>query len=151
VQLTLVESETPMSQLNIDGTNVARLVLESDSSTALFHHPDQSVSIPTGEYRCRSIYLYDEKVGIFEAEQTNVAGSPSVSVPQDQSVTFKAGGPLNNSVDARREGHSLVLSYKLTGAGQRGYKRLRDRRDNPPTFAIYKGDKQIASDTFEYG
>ena len=151
LQLTLAESETPMGQLEIDGQNIARLVLQSNSITALFHQPEQSVSIPAGNYHCCGIYLYDEKAGLFEGEQINITKSPLVSVLQDQSATLKAGGPLNNSVNIRREGNTLILSYKLTGAGEQGYKRLQDRRDKPPVFAIYKGNTQIVSDTFEYG
>lgn len=151
LQLTLAESEKPTGQLDIDGENIARLVLQSDSCIVLLHHPDKSVSIPAGDYRCRGIYLYDEKFGLFEGEQIDVAGPQSVSVRQNQSTSLKAGGPLNHSIDVRREGNTLVLSYKLLGTGRLGYQRPQGRLGPAPTFTIHRGDTKIASGTFEYG
>ncbi|MHC4436311.1 MAG: hypothetical protein ACYS3S_03045 [Planctomycetota bacterium] len=151
LQLTLTESEKPMGRLDIDGENIARLVLESDSCTVLLHHPERSVSIPTGDYRCRNIFLYDKKAGIFEYNSIRAPGTTSLSVSLDQSLTFKAGGPLDNNVEVTREGNTLNLRYKLLGAGQREYQRLQDNREKPPAFTVYCGSKKIVSDTFEYG
>jgi len=151
LQITLAESEKPMGRLDIDGENIARLVLESDSSTVLLHYPGKSVSIPAGDYHCRNIFLYDKKAGIFAYDSTRPPRSTSLSVPRDQSVIFKAGGPLDSNVEVTREGNTLNLRYKLLGAGRREYKRMQDNREKPPAFTIYRGNKKIVSDTFEYG
>ena len=151
LQFALAESEKPMGRLDIEGENIARVVLESDSSTILLHHPEKSVSIPAGDYRCRNIFLYDKKAGIFAHDSNCAPGLTSLSVPRDQSVTFKAGGPLENNVKVKREGNTLNLSYRLLDAGLREYRRLQDNRDKPPAFTVYRGNKKIVSDTFEYG
>jgi hypothetical protein len=150
LQLTLTESEKPMGRLDIDGDSIARVVLESDSSTVLLYYPEKSISIPAGDYLCHSIFLYDEKVGMFMYDSRRT-GSSTLSVPCDKSVTFTAGGPLDNNVEVVREGNTLNLRYKLLGAGRREYQRLQDNREKPPAFFVYKGNKKIASDNFEYG
>ena len=151
LQITLAESEKPMGRLDIDGENIARLVLESDSSTVLLHYPGKSVSIPASDYHCRNIFLYDKKAGIFAYDSTRTPRSTSLSVPRDQSVTFKVGGPLDSNVEVTRQGNTLNLRYRLLGAGRREYKRLQENRDKPPSFTVYCGNKKIVSDTFEYG
>ena len=151
LQISLAESDKPMGGLDIDGEHIARLVLESDSSTVLLHYPGKSVSIPAGDYRCRNIFLYDKKAGIFAYDSTRTPRSTSLSVPRDRPVMFKAGGPLDSNVEVTREGNTLNLRYKLLGAGRREYKRLQDNRDKPPAFTVYCGNKKIVSDTFEYG
>jgi hypothetical protein len=150
LQLTLAESEKPMGRLDIDGENIARVVLESDSSTVLLYYPEKSISIPAGDYLCHSIFLYGEKAGMFMYDSRRT-GSSTLSVPCDKSVTFTAGGPLDNNVEVAREGNTLNLRYKLLDSGRREYQRLQDNREKPPAFTVYRGNKKIASDTFEYG
>ncbi len=149
LRVTLTELERPMGQLDIEGKFISRLVLEAGSSLVLLDLPEESVSIPADNYRCRDIYLYDGQVGLFRAG--NVGRVGSISVRENESVTLKIGAPLNNAVEVKRTGNILTLNYKLVGEGGQSYEALRGRSENPPTFAIYKGDKEIASGKFEYG
>ena len=66
-------------------------------------------------------------------------------------AVLKAGGPLNNTVTASRQGQDLVLNYHLAGAGGETYQLAKQDTSKPPAFAIYKGDKKIASGDFEFG
>ena len=45
----------------------------------------------------------------------------------------------------------LTLSYRLVGVDGFNYAAMSESRDNPPTFVVFKGDKQVGYGTFEYG
>jgi hypothetical protein len=62
---------------------------------------------------------------------------------------LKVGAPLKQTVRVQRQGGILVLNYELLGVG--GEKYTGPDRSKPPTFTVYKGDKEIASDKFEFG
>ena len=66
-------------------------------------------------------------------------------------VVLNVGGPLTNSVTASRHGQDLRLDYRLVGAGGQSYQLANQDRSKPPEFAIYKGEKKIASGAFEFG
>jgi hypothetical protein len=66
-------------------------------------------------------------------------------------AVLDAGGPLTNSVTASRHGQDLRLDYRLVGAGGETYQLVKQDRSQPPEFAIYRGDKRIASGKFEFG
>jgi hypothetical protein len=151
LQLRLKESKKPMGKLNIEGKHIARLVLESRSSTVLLHYPQQNVSIPVGDYHCSGVYLYCKDDGLFNPQREYGTKKESISVTEDGSATLKAGGPLKNTVELTRSGTTLNLGYKLIGIDNKSYTRLSGRRDKPPTFTIYKGNREIVSDKFEYG
>jgi hypothetical protein len=151
LQLRLKESKKPMGKINIEGEHIARLVLESGSSTVLLHYPEQNVSIPVGDYHCSSVYLYCKDAGLFNPQRVFGTKKESISVTEDGSATIKAGGPLKNIVEIQRSGTSLNLNYKLIGIDNKSYTRLSGSRDKPPIFTIYKGEKEITSDKFEYG
>jgi len=72
-----------------------------------------------------------------------------IDVGEDKPAVLKVGAPLKQILKAERQGRVLTLDYQLLGIGGENY--VRDDRDNPPTFTVYKGDKKIASGTFEYG
>jgi hypothetical protein len=62
--------------------------------------------------------------------------------------------PLTPSVTVTRVGRLLKLDYQLLDGDGRKYRRsdpTNDDRAHPPQFAIYQGDGQIGSGTFEYG
>jgi hypothetical protein len=82
----------------------------------------------------------------------SVTGAPAMSVAiiENETATLKVGGPLSSSVEVQRMGNVLRLSYILTDVGGHSYTSSQ-RADKPPTFSIYKGDKEIASGSFEYG
>jgi hypothetical protein len=66
-------------------------------------------------------------------------------------AVLNVGGPLTNSVIASRHGQDLRLDYRLVGTGGETYQLANQDRSKPPEFAIYKGDKKIASGKFEFG
>ena len=66
-------------------------------------------------------------------------------------AVLKAGGPLDNNVTANRQGPDLVLNYHLVGAGGETFRLAKRDTTKPPKFAIYKGDKKVASGDFEFG
>ncbi len=73
-----------------------------------------------------------------------------ITVTQSQPGHLKAGGPLDSSVDVKRTGRFLNLSYALKGIGGLSYTSAADRGDSPG-FRILKGDKEIETGNFEYG
>ncbi len=151
LQLRLEESPKPMGKLNIEGEHIARLVLEFGSSTVLLHYPQQNVSIPVGDYYCSGVYLYCKDAGLFNPQREFGTKKESISITEDGLATLKAGGPLKNIVEINRSGTTLKLDYELIGIDNKSYTRLSDSRDKPPIFTIYKGNKEIVSDKFEYG
>jgi len=74
-----------------------------------------------------------------------------ITVDEKKPVVLAAGGPLTNSVSISRHGKDLRLNYQLLGAGGEAYQLARVDRSQPPEFAVYKGDKKIASGKFAYG
>ena len=59
------------------------------------------------------------------------------------------GAPLSPSVTVKRMGRLLKLDYQLRDDA--GWTYQNNERTKPPTFAIYQGDREIGSGTFEYG
>jgi hypothetical protein len=43
------------------------------------------------------------------------------------------------------------MAYQLVGAGGEAYQLANQDRSHPPEFAVFKGDKKIASGKFEFG
>jgi len=80
---------------------------------------------------------------------TRFSGSDWVRVAEDKPAVLKVGAPLEQTVKVKRQGRILMLDYELVGAG--GEKYTSPDRSKPPTFTVYKGDKEIASDKFEFG
>lgn len=72
-----------------------------------------------------------------------------VSINAGHQETIKVGAPLIPTIKVQRKSRILRLSYDLLGAGGEAY--TTGDRSKPPTFAIYKGQKQIASGKFEFG
>lgn len=72
----------------------------------------------------------------------------------DRSDTFKAAAPMNQTVKITRTGNVLRMDYELIGADGKKYD-INDitggNYNKKPSVAIYKGDMQVCSGTFEYG
>jgi hypothetical protein len=75
---------------------------------------------------------------------------PTVAQPGVPGIV-NAGGPLTNTVTIQRRGQSLVLNYRLIGAGGESYRPLSSVKSEPPRFAIYWGDRLLESGDFEFG
>jgi len=137
--------------VKITGKFIQRLVLTGGPYLVCLDQPAGTVDIPVGSYSPSSILL---KQGDTEAYQYNssqpVSGSWIV-VKTNAPVVLNVGGPLTNSVTATREGQDLSLDYKLIGAGGATYRLLNQDSSKPPKFTIYKSDREIASDNFQFG
>jgi uncharacterized protein (DUF736 family) len=72
-------------------------------------------------------------------------------VRKNETLTFKTGGPLNNSVTVKHIGRVLQFSYKLVGADGKEYTSRNTDKDNAPKFAVFKGNKEIGAGTFSFG
>jgi hypothetical protein len=100
--------------------------------------------VPTGKYRLHEIHL--EGGYISRSSNTTVEW---ITITVDKPAVLKLGAPLTQTAKVQRQGSVLVLNYELLGGG--GEKYTSPNRSKPPTFTIYKGDKEIASDKFEFG
>ncbi|MHC4740052.1 MAG: hypothetical protein ACYS9Y_14180 [Planctomycetota bacterium] len=147
LRVTFSESEVPMGRLSLEGKFIKRLSLRAGSAMVLLDAPGSIESIPAGEYECEDILLDGGELGLFSVTD---APAVSVAVIENETATLKVGGPLSSSVEVQRTGNVLQLSYNLTDVGGHSYTSSQ-RVDKPPTFTIYKGGKEIASGSFEYG
>ena len=142
------EAKDPVSgELELAGESIARLILRrgGDSQTETFRRPEQIIKLPTGKYTVQEVHL--DGGYIYYASR-----GPKrhwVTVTSDEPATLKIGGPLKQTVTVNREGRVLVMNYELLGIGGEQY--TTGSRADPPTFAVYKGGRKIASDNFEFG
>lgn len=72
-----------------------------------------------------------------------------MTIPKDEPAVFRVGAPLKQIVKVQRQGRGLVLNYELVGVGGEIY--AAGDRDKVPTFTVYRGEEEIASDQFEFG
>ena len=70
--------------------------------------------------------------------------------PQGGPLVLQSGGAPLPTVTVERHGRLLVLTYGTTSAGG-GLLADAGPRGEPPRFAVYKGQRKIASGQFEYG
>lgn len=132
-----------LGELKLEGKYIDRLVLRrKDGRTERFNRPEETIKLPAGEYRLLEAHL---KGGYTFRSLSR----DWVTVDEDKPAVLKVGAPLKQTVKAQRQGRILTLNYELLGVGGEIYTG-RDR-SKPPTFTVYKGDKEIASDKFEFG
>lgn len=132
-------------ELKIEGKYIERLVLRSrNGRTQSLDNPDEIINLPTGQYRLQEVHLLDGYTS--RSSNTNVEW---ITVVEDKPAVLKLGAPLTQKVNIQRQGIVLILNYELLGSGGEIY--TSSDRSKPPTFTVYKGDKEIASDKFEFG
>ena len=141
------EGSSTLGQVKIEGQYIKRLVLRGgDGENQSFESPGENISLAPGDYQLWEVRLEGDYVcyaygrGIYD---------DLITVDKDKPAVLKIGAPLKQSVKVKRQGGVLVLSYELAGLGGETYT-SRDRASTP-TFAIYKGETEIASGSFEYG
>lgn len=141
---TAQEQEQVSGEIKIEGAHIESLVLRhlDDWHTESFEPPFEVCKLPVGKYRLQSIRL---KGGYYCGTKNNI----TVSVTKDETSIFKVGAPLKNTIEVKRQGRVLELTYKLIGMAGEDYSV--PTRDNPPGFTVFKSDKEIASGKFEYG
>jgi hypothetical protein len=130
--------------LKLEGKHVEYLALHrKDGHVEQITRPNETIKLPLGEYRLQEVRLESgytcRSMGIFRW----------VTIAVDEPATLKVGSPLVPTIKVQRQGRILRLNYELQGVGGESY--IAGARSKPPTFAVYKGQKKIASGHFEYG
>ena len=131
-------------ELKLEGKYIKQLTLEREGGNKVkFDQPGESIKVAVGKYRLREVQLEGGYACQIWSDDN------WVEVGEDKPAVLKVGAPLKQIAKATRQGRVLALDYKLSGIGGETY--VRNERSKPPTFTVYKGDKKIASGTFEYG
>ena len=133
-----------MGELKLEGKHLEQLVLQrNDGHTETFNNPGTIIRLPAGQYVVQNVRLK----GSYTLSRS--VGSERMTIKADQQEILKVGAPLVPTIKVQRQGPILRLSFDLLGTGGESYNS--DDRSKPPTFAVYRGQKQIASDKFEFG
>lgn len=148
--LQFTEPSVTLGDLKITGQYIKRLVLASETYQVVLDHPAATVKVPTGSYNQPNVRLEQGGTESFLNPSQPPFGN-RISVDDKKPAILIAGGPLTNSVIVSRHGQDLRLDYRLIGAGGETYQPVNQNRSQPPEFAVFKGDKQIASGKFEFG
>ncbi len=148
--LQFTEQSAALGELKITGKFIQRLVLPGGPYLVVLDQPAAKVQVPTGSYNQPDILLEQNGAEAFcQSSQSQVGRR--ISVADKTPAVLNVGGPLTNSVIASRHGQDLRLDYRLVGSGGETYQLANQNRSKPPEFAIYKGNKKIASGKFEFG
>lgn len=150
LRLQFTGQQPAMGELKISGKFIQRLVLPGGPYLVVLDQPAASMRVPTGSYNSPDIRLKQNGAEAFCNSGQSPAGR-QISVTDKAPAVLNVGGPLTNSVIASRHGQDLRLDYRLTGMGGETYQMANQDRSHPPQFAIYKGDKKMASGAFEFG
>jgi len=141
-----------MGTLRIEGKSIERLVFGNEEMLVLPPLVKQAISVPAGNYYLKMCDLVHDKDKPAISPQR--LDTIAVKVAGEGENNFKLGCPLQNSVRIERTGSILRLNYELKGAGGEIYEARQitdyNGRTNP-SVAIYKGNMQLASGSFEYG
>jgi len=148
--LQFTEQSVALGELKITGKFIQRLVLPGGPYLVVLDQPAASMQVPVGSYNQPDILLAQNGTTAYCNSSLRQTGQ-RVSVDGKTPLVLNVGGPLTNSVIASRHGQDLRLDYRLVGAGGETYQLANRDRSRPPAFAIYQGDKKIASGKFEFG
>ena len=149
IRVAFTEEQPKLGELKITGDFVQRLTLEGGPYLVVLDKPGKTVKVPLGRYNStRACVQKGEVQASLDARARAAEGG--VVVSEKAPAVLAVGGPLTNSVSINRQGRKLSLNYQLVGAGG-AYQILNQDRSHPPEFAVYQGDKKIASGKFEFG
>ena len=138
--------DAPLGVLKLEGSNLDYIELfAKDGHTERITRPNQTIELPPGKYRLQQVRLK----GGYTYYNRGTPGYTWTTVAADMPATMKVGAPLIPTVKVQREGRILRFSYELRGEGGETY--TGGDRSKPPTFAVYKGKRQVASGQFEFG
>lgn len=147
-QLEFKNQSPALGTLKLTGKSLDRILLLGDNRTVVIDAPTAEVPVPAGSYsRQRAWLKQDNTLAYRDLDST---GKPVV-VKTNEPTLLATGGPLTNCVAITGRGRSLYLSYRLAGADGAEYHLARQDRTRPPQFAVFQGDRQIASGKFEFG
>lgn len=148
--LRFTGEQPALGKLNITGDFIQRLVLQNGPYLVVLDQPESVASVPVGRYSRPGVWL---KKGDAEAyrDSSSSRSDKWITVDEEKPAVLAVGGPLTNSVSINRQGKYLRLNYELLGAGGEAYQLAQADRSRPPEFAVYQGDRKIASGKFAYG
>jgi hypothetical protein len=149
MQVQFVEEQPKLGELKITGEFVRRVTLEGGPYLVVLDRPGVTARAPVGRYNSTRLCLEKGGTEAYLDAQTQAA-SGRLSISENAPAVLRAGGPLTNSVSVNRRGKQLSLNYRLVGVGG-VYQVANQDRSHPPEFAIYQGEKKIASGRFQYG
>jgi len=136
--------DSATGELKLEGNYIERLILRQENGRMQrLDHPAETIKLPVGEYSLMEIHLIDGY------SCRLLSNDRKLTITNNKPSVLKRGAPLTQTVKVKRQGSVLVLNYELIGGGGETY--TRSDRSKPPTFTIYKGDKEIASDKFQFG
>ena len=153
MKIEFTEQHPALGELRVTGQFVERMILEAagDGFTLVLDKPGDTVKVPIGKYGTPRFKLGS---GGTEAHLETFYGGPTrpdVVVEAGKPAIVVAGGPLTNSVAISRRGYSLSFTHRLIGEGGKTYQLAVVDRSKPPEFAVFQGDKKVASGKFEFG
>jgi hypothetical protein len=145
-RLEFSPEQPALGQLQVSGSLLNRITLEDAHGYTVFLDAfERPLRVPAGQYKVSEVWV---KADGGEAVQD--IGRP-LTVSTNALAVLRAGGPLTNSVAVDRGGKYLRLSYRLVGADGGEYRLVNSDQRTPPQFAIYRGDKTVASGQFQFG
>ncbi len=141
------DQSSVVGEVKREGKSIVRLILrrEDDNEREEFRRPEQTIKLPAGEYCVQEVHLD----GGYICYASRGPKRHLITVTFDEPATLKIGAPLKQTVKVNRQGRLLVMNYELLGVGGEQY--TNGTSGEPPTFTVYKADKEIASDKFEFG
>lgn len=148
--MQFTEEKVELGALEITGKYIQRLVLSGRPYLVVLDQPAGTVNVPVGDYDQADVRLEHGGTEAF-SEARHRPTNQGISVDPKTPAILAVGGPLTNSVLISRHGQELRMDYRLVGASGMFYQMADQNRSHPPEFAIYKGDKRIASGKFEFG
>lgn len=134
-----------LGELKIEGEHIERLVLCRNSGlTEQFDEPNEVIKLTVGKYRLQEVRLNG---GLTCNSLYNLTNHWLI-ITKNETAVLKVGAPLRQTVEIERQGPILKLNYNLTGVGGENYASTRSAQ---PSFAIFKGNKKVATGKFEFG
>lgn len=147
------ETTPDMGTILLPGIHIKQLIIYGEYKIHLIS-PGAKVKIPAGEYKTEKSILETT-----DAKQ-RFLGFPDINFTLEKNGEYELnlGGPFKSKVEAHLFRGYLKINHELRGIGNNRYYRL-DRDASPQfeldqnasQFEIYKGDKKIFSDKFQFG
>jgi hypothetical protein len=139
------EQKQALGELKIEGEHIEKLVLcRKDGRTEQFDDPENTIKLAVGEYRLQDVRLE----GGYTSNNSRTSKINWITVTEKEPAVYKVGAPLKQTVKIERQGPILKLNYELTGVGGETYGSMRSAQ---PTFTVFKGEKKVDTDEFEFG
>jgi hypothetical protein len=148
VTATITETHSPVADLALEGALIRGLILKGDDRLVIMDAPGHTIAIPADTYRLQGVQLQPSPnaPGLI----CTVEGS-RFPVTAGAANILKVGAPLQSTVAAERNGKMLRMRFLVKGATGEEYSITNPDKSRPPKFVIYRGDRQVASGSFQYG